>query len=143
MFPLIAECAEHLEKCLDKIVEKNEPVECRDLAAKFTTDVIGSCAFGIDMNALSDEDSEFRRMGKKIFAPSTRQLIRNSCKLFFPNVYRIFGHLMQQRDVNEFFTKVIVDTMDYRVKHNVLRPDVVNLLMEIKKNPHNLENIGT
>ena len=141
MFPLMVECAEHLEKCLDKIVESNEPVECRDLAAKFTTDVIGSCAFGIDMNALSDEDSEFRRMGRKIFQPSTQQLIRDTCRQFFPSVYGIIGHLIQPKDVNEFFTKLIVDTMDYRVKHNVLRPDFVNLLMEIKKNPHNLENI--
>ncbi|XP_076666516.1 putative cytochrome P450 6a14 isoform X1 [Andrena cerasifolii] len=141
MFPLIIECADHLEKYLDKIVEKNEPVECRDLAAKFTTDVIGSCAFGIDTNALSDEDSEFRRMGRKIFMPSARQLIRDTCRQFFPYVYKIFGHLVQPTDINEFFTKLVVDTMDYRVKHNVLRPDFVNLLMEIKKNPHNLENI--
>ena len=141
MFPLIVECAEHLKKYLDKIVENNEPVECRDLAAKFTTDVIGSCAFGIDTNALSNEDSEFRRMGRKLFTPSTRQLISDTCKQFFPNIYRIFGHLMQPRDINKFFTKLIVDTMDYRVKHNVFRPDFVNVLMEIKKNPHNLENI--
>lgn len=44
-----------------------DPIECRDLCAKYTTDVIGVFAFGLNMNALSDEESEFRKFGKSLF----------------------------------------------------------------------------
>ncbi|KZC12359.1 putative cytochrome P450 6a14 [Dufourea novaeangliae] len=141
MLPLVVECGQHLEKYLDKVVSKGEPIECREIAAKFTTDVIGSCAFGIDMNALSDEDSEFRVMGRMMFAPSAKQLINGICRQFFPSLYNVLGHLLQLNYITDFFMNVVVDTMNYRENNNIIRPDFINMLMELKKNPHNLENV--
>ncbi|XP_034178697.2 cytochrome P450 6a2-like isoform X2 [Osmia lignaria lignaria] len=76
MFPLILECSNQLKECLEKIVEKDGLLDCREIAARFTTDVIGSCAFGISMNALSDEESEFRRMGKQIFKSNLATMLK-------------------------------------------------------------------
>lgn len=78
MFPLMLECGKHLENYLNKIPE-NDIVEFRDITAKYTTDVIGNCVFGIEMNAIVDEDSEFRKMGKKIF----RHFYKKSYKITF------------------------------------------------------------
>ena len=63
---MIFECAKRIESYLDILIAKGEPIEVRELAAKYTTDVIGSCAFGIEMNSFSDKESEFRQMGKEI-----------------------------------------------------------------------------
>lgn len=142
MFGLLVQCGDHLKEYLQKTVKEDKPVECREIAAKYTTDVIGNCAFGIEMNALSNEDSEFRRMGKKIFTPSSQQMVRDTCRQFLPFIYRIFGHLMQPRDVTDFFTHVVMSTMKYRDENNIVRPDFINMLLELKKNPTNLENIG-
>ncbi|XP_053982864.1 cytochrome P450 6A1-like [Hylaeus volcanicus] len=141
MFPLVVECANHLEEYLDKLAKNKEPVECRDLSGKFTTDVIGSCAFGIEMGAFKNEDNEFRKMGKQIFLPSIRTSLRNACKQITPFLYNIFGGVLQPPGINEFFTNAIVDTIKYRMKHNVVRPDFVNMLMELKQHPHKIENI--
>ncbi|XP_078037565.1 putative cytochrome P450 6a14 [Augochlora pura] len=141
MFPLVAKCGEHLEKYLDTVTEKAVPVDCREIAAKFTTDVIGTCAFGIDMNAIADEDSEFRRMGREIFTPSLKQAARDTLKQFFPAIYVRIGHLLQPTEVTNFFMKVVMDAMNYREKNNVVRPDFINMLLELKKNPSQLENI--
>ncbi|XP_076285655.1 putative cytochrome P450 6a14 [Lasioglossum baleicum] len=141
MFPLVIECGEHLEKYLDSVTKKGELVDCREIAAKFTTDVIGTCAFGIDMNALADEDSEFRRMGREMFTPSWQQVVRDLMRQFLPNVYQRVGHLVQPKKVTEFFTNVVTDTMKYREKHNVVRSDFINMLLELKRNPSQLENI--
>nr|XP_033326759.1 probable cytochrome P450 6a14 [Megalopta genalis]XP_033326760.1 probable cytochrome P450 6a14 [Megalopta genalis]XP_033326761.1 probable cytochrome P450 6a14 [Megalopta genalis] len=141
MFPLVVECGEHLEKYLDTVTKQGEPVECREIAAKFTTDVIGTCAFGIDTNAIADEDSEFRRMGRELFAPSLKGTIREATRLFFPAVYARLGHLVQPRKATDFFTNVVMGTMNYREENDVVRPDFINMLLELKRNPSQLENI--
>lgn len=131
MFYLLLECSEHFERYLMRIVRKNETVECRDLTARFTTDVIGSCAFGLDINAINDESNEFRRMGKKIF--------RNDIKTYFkelvrktPWLYNIIGRLFVDKDVEEFFIRITMDMIHYRKKNNIRRHDFIDILMDLK-----------
>ena len=141
MFPLILKCSEHLEKYLGKLVAKGEPVECRELTAKYTTDVIGSCIFGIETNALSDKESEFRRMGRMLFAVNFYQVLRIRIEEAMPWLYNLLGYVLPPTEITTFFTKVIVDTMKYRNENNIVRPDFINLLLELKKHPEKLENI--
>nr|XP_034178697.1 cytochrome P450 6a2-like isoform X2 [Osmia lignaria] len=129
MFPLILECSNQLKECLEKIVEKDGLLDCREIAARFTTDVIGSCAFGISMNALSDEESEFRRMGKQIFKSNlatmlkelTDTLLAAQAFVFFAAGFETssttIGHALYEmalnhdiqdklrQEINEFFAK--------------------------------------
>ncbi|XP_033326762.2 putative cytochrome P450 6a14 [Megalopta genalis] len=140
-FSLILECAEHLGDYLDKLVQRNEPIDSRELAAKFTTDVIGSCAFGIEMNSLSDQESKFRQMGKKIFATDFLSIIKFRMKECTPRLYDMLGYIYPYDELSEFFTKITVDTMDYRTKNNIFRPDFMNILMELKKNPQKIPDI--
>ncbi|XP_033314758.1 uncharacterized protein LOC117213489 [Bombus bifarius] len=141
MFPLIAECAEKLEKHLEKLAQKGEPVECRELTAKFGIDSIGSCVFGLNMNALEDKNSEFLRMSKQIFAVNAKQIIRDFCREFTPSLYKIIGSYLQPKEVNDFFVNLFIDTMKYRMDNNIIRPDFVHLLMELKKHPDRVNNI--
>ncbi|CAD1478376.1 unnamed protein product, partial [Heterotrigona itama] len=141
MFPLVMECAGNLEKFVDKVADNGEPVECREMFAKFTTDVIGSCAFGINMNTLEDEDSEFRKMGKQVFTPNFRQLMEDACKQFAPSLFKVIGKYLHSPVVENFFIGLVRDTMKYREQNNVTRPDVINMLMELKKHPDKLGNI--
>ncbi|XP_017891081.1 cytochrome P450 6a2-like [Ceratina calcarata] len=141
MFPLLEECAQNLEKYLDYVAESGKDVEVRDLTAKYTTDVIGSCAFGITMNALNDDNSEFRQMGRKMFKPTFRFYIRDTLKRMWPSLYEIFGPYLQNKEVDSFFVNLISETMKYRKEHNVSRPDFVNMLMEVKEHPEKMDNI--
>lgn len=142
MFFLITQCADHLEQYLGKLVSKNEPIECRELMAKYTTDVIGTCAFGIEMNALSNEDSEFRKMGRQVFTQNFENKIRFRLAQFTPRLYDLLGYILPQREVTKFFTRVISETLDYREKNNVVRHDFVDMLRELKKHPEKLGDIS-
>ncbi|GLG95590.1 Probable cytochrome P450 28a5 [Gryllus bimaculatus] len=51
---------------------------------QFTTDVIGTCAFGLQLNSMSESESEFRKMGKKVFDPSVINDIRRFLGLLIP-----------------------------------------------------------
>ncbi|XP_034194594.2 cytochrome P450 6A1-like isoform X1 [Osmia lignaria lignaria] len=141
MFLLMLDCSMYLEKHLAKIADKEEPVDCRELSAKFTTDVIGNCVFGIDTSALSNEDSEFRRIGRSVLAPSTRATIRNFVREILPFLYKTIGHLLQPPGADKFFTKMVVDTINYRKQNNIYRPDFINILMELKNHPEKLQNV--
>ena len=142
MFPLILECAEHLEQCLEDIVKKGEPVDFYEISERYTIDVIGSCAFGINMNALSDESSEFRKMGKSIFDQNIVKFMRNFLRDFFPRFYNLLGFVLPYAKSIVFMTKLIKETIKYREDNNVTRLDFVNSLMDLKKHPEKLKNIG-
>ena len=141
MFPLIIECSNHLETYLNKLVTKGDPIECRELTARFTTDVIGACAFGIDMNAMAEEDSEFRLMGRKIFAVTVENIFRLKMRHYMPRIYDLLGYVMPEKKFSPFFTKIVMDTINYRKQNHIIRPDFINMLIELQKHSDTLENI--
>ncbi|XP_029053439.2 cytochrome P450 6a2-like [Osmia bicornis bicornis] len=142
MFYLIIECSQHLDKYLAKEVEKGEPLECRELTARFTTDVIGSCVFGIEMNALADERSEFRQMGRDFFDTSSFESVsRNKMKELFPKLYDFLGYIIPERRLSSSFTKAVTDIIKYRQENDIVRPDFINMLMDLKTHPEELNNI--
>jgi len=112
------------------------------LTARYTTDVIGTCAFGIEMNALSDEDSEFRKMGRNIFAPTWPNLIRITIRRSMPWLFRIFTFLVPQTKNTNFFMRIVMENIAYREKNNIVRHDFIDTLNEMKKHPDKMPNIS-
>lgn len=134
MFPAIVEVAGQFRECLTKTLSNNPEVEMKDLLGRFTTDVIGTCAFGLDCNSLKDPNNEFRQMGNKAFDSSPnngfkRQFMRN-----FRGLSRILGFKSFHEDVSDFFMKVVKDTVRYREENNIQRNDFMDLLIKIKNN---------
>lgn len=70
MFPIVMECGDVLIDVLDKFAEGREIVEVQDYLARFSIDVIASCAFGIEANSLKNPECSFRKMAKKVMEPS-------------------------------------------------------------------------
>lgn len=65
MFPLVKECGEKCAKVLETMTA--EPFDIKELCSRYTGDAIGSCAFGIETHSLDDPNSEFLKMGKRMF----------------------------------------------------------------------------
>ncbi|XP_012055383.1 PREDICTED: cytochrome P450 6a2-like [Atta cephalotes] len=137
MFHLLLKCSDHFEKYLDEIVSKDSIVECRHLTSKFTIDVIGSCAFGLEMNALKEENNQFQRMGYKIFRFGPKVMIRNVLK-DIPWFYKNFGYFFNDHDVTKFMIDITRETIDYRKRNNVRRNDFIDTLIDLKDNPDKL-----
>lgn len=138
---MFLECSEHFGRYLEGLIAKDEPIECREISAKFTTDVIGSCAFGIEMNAFAAEDSEFRKMGRKVFQTSWKTMIRDRLR-DYPFLFKLFGRFLVEKDIVTFFTRITKETIDYRIEHNVRRRDFVDSLVELKQNPDKINLPG-
>lgn len=127
---------------MTKIVGDERSVECYDLLGKYTTDVIGNCVFGIDMNALKDEESEFFVMGRKIFTHDLKHSLRNAMKQLTPSLYGLVGHLLQQKEVDAYFINLFTNSIKYRRENKVVRRDFMQLLIELQDHPDQLDNIG-
>ncbi|XP_019700692.1 cytochrome P450 6B5-like [Harpegnathos saltator] len=138
MFHLLLECAEHLERHLNEIVSKDLIIECRELTSKYTIDVIGSCAFGIEMNALKQKDSEFQKLGVKIFRTDMKTYIRKLFRDVAPKLYNRIGIILDDHDVTNIMTNMIRNTIDYRKKNNFHRHDFIDALITLKNHPEKL-----
>lgn len=139
MFHLLLESGRFLEKYMETISSKNEPVEVRDITAKFTTNVIGSCAFGLDIDVFTDGDNEFLRRGKELFELNTWRKIKATIRDTLPWLYDLLAPIMRDKELNDFYLNLFMDTIKYRKTNNIVRHDFVDLLREIKENP---EKVG-
>ncbi|XP_052870411.1 cytochrome P450 6A1-like [Anopheles cruzii] len=146
MCPTIVSVGERFRECLERCIDGpgddgDGVVEMKELLARFTTDVIGTCAFGIDCNSLNDPKAEFLRMGRKVFEVPRGRIL----KFFFMASFKDFSRRIHikgtSEDVSEFFFKVVRETIEYREKNNVQRNDFMNLLMQLK-NSGQLDDSG-
>ncbi|XP_057322394.1 probable cytochrome P450 6a14 [Microplitis mediator] len=141
MFYLLVECGDNFKDYVTKTVNKENDgiIEVRDLTARFTTDVIGTCAFGLQLNAMADEESEFRKMGKYVFDIDWKKLIRFRIREAAPWLYRLLAPIMHDSVVTNFFTNIMKDTIEYRRANKVVKHDFIDLIMELQDNPDKID----
>ncbi|XP_074098080.1 LOW QUALITY PROTEIN: cytochrome P450 6A1-like [Cotesia typhae] len=138
MFYLLVQCADQMETYLDKF--ENEQVDMREIPARFATDVIGVCAFGLQANALAEEDSLFRKMGKRIFELNIRNVGRAILGNFMPELYKVVGYFFRDSVLDNFIIGITKDTMD-QTKNGINRKDFVDLLIALKDEPSKVGDI--
>ncbi|XP_063231352.1 cytochrome P450 6k1-like [Bacillus rossius redtenbacheri] len=133
MFYLIDECGKQLLPCIGKEMEKGNHVKVKDTVARYSTDVIASCAFGVNANALVDPDSEFRATTRKIFEKTKFQSWITSLLLLLPQLIQILQLKTMDDSVNTFCRKTFWDVVGYRKSNKITRKDFVDILMQIKE----------
>uniref|UniRef100_A0A336KHH7 CSON003180 protein n=1 Tax=Culicoides sonorensis TaxID=179676 RepID=A0A336KHH7_CULSO len=141
MFSTMIGVGQEFIKTLSDERRVTDEIEIRDFAARFTTDIIGTCAFGLECNSLKDPDTEFRLMGKKVFLPPKN----NRIKMFLAMSYKKLGKLLKYRvireEVTNFFMKVVQDTVQYRETHKIKRNDFMDLLLNLKNTANETERL--
>lgn len=130
MFPTIVEVGQQLARIADKSLGE---FEAKDLCARYTTDVIGSCAFGLECNSLTDPKSKFRQMGRLV----TEEPLHGGIVLAFmfsqPDLCRRLRMRLFRPDVSNFFLETVRQTLEYREREHVKRNDLIQLLTDLKE----------
>ncbi|XP_037947264.1 probable cytochrome P450 6a13 [Teleopsis dalmanni] len=133
MFSTMVTVAENLEGACHKIVDKKEgQFDAKDLFARYTTDMIGSCAFGLECHSLTNPNSDFQRMGRKILEEPRHSPFVQAFMFTAPDLARKLRMKTFTDEATEFFLKVVQETVEYREKNNIKRNDFIDLLIELK-----------
>lgn len=134
MTPLLNECADALVALVGAGQEGREhQVEMREVMAKFTTDVIGTCAFGLHFNTLKDPDSQFREMGRRVFLPTYSRTAIHLLRVFFPGLLGVLRLRTVSREITDFFISLVRDVIGFRERNGEVRNDFMQLLMQLRQ----------
>ena len=132
MFQTLVDCGVELGSILEKSAINEEIIEIKDILARYSTDVISSCAFGIQCNCLKNPDAEFRQWGRKIFKPSFRISIVSFLFITVPSLLGVLKLRLLDPKISKYFRNMFEETVNYRERNNITRNDFMQLLIQIK-----------
>ncbi|KAB0800729.1 hypothetical protein PPYR_06468 [Photinus pyralis] len=134
MLETILKCGIQMQNVLSDLAEVSKEVEMKDTMARFTTDVIGSCAFGLECNTMKEPNTKFRLMGRRAFTQTISDMLRIILIYLCPTLVKPFGFGVFSSEVTDFFKNIVKDTMDYRERNKISRKDFLQLLIQLKQN---------
>uniref|UniRef100_W8BUW7 Cytochrome P450 6a9 n=1 Tax=Ceratitis capitata TaxID=7213 RepID=W8BUW7_CERCA len=134
MFSTVTHVAAELELVFEAALQEGPTIEIRDLLARYTTDVIGSCAFGIDCNSLKNPGDPFRQMGRRVFVDQRHNLLGFAFIILFPKLCRRLHIKLTPDHITEFYMRIVRENIAYRESNNIKRHDFFDMLLELKNN---------
>jgi len=138
-----------MEQCTKQFIDyfKNQPgtasVELKDAFTRFTNDVIGTTAFGVTCDSLKDKNNQFYLMGKDVTNFSGLRTLKFFGHTFSPLLMKLLGVKIISNENATFFRGLIKETIRVREEKQIIRPDMVHLLMEARKGgvKHDNQNV--
>ncbi|GBP56882.1 hypothetical protein EVAR_41631_1 [Eumeta japonica] len=133
MMPLVLRSVDKLLKYTDEIVEKNVDHEIRSLASKYTLDVIGSCAFGVDVDAFSQNENVYREVANRIFQVGFKIRFLQIINAFFPGIVQKLGLSLTDPDLFGFFMNLVNSIIKEREGKPKIRKDFMDFMIELRE----------
>lgn len=119
--------------------------ETKEMCAKYATDVISSCAFGVNSHCFHREKSEFRTCAKRLFNWSN--FIRRfsfSAYFIMPSLASALGLKFWEPVAANFLKNFFWHSVQEREKSDFVRHDLIDMLIKLKNDEIFMkdENIG-
>uniref|UniRef100_A0A182N8E4 Cytochrome P450 n=1 Tax=Anopheles dirus TaxID=7168 RepID=A0A182N8E4_9DIPT len=108
-------------------------LEMKELFRRFGNDIVATCAFGIEINSFRDRANAFFTLGKELTNLEGFQGVKFLAFSSFPRVMRALRLRLFSAKMTSFFRHVVMDTIAQREQRGIVRHDMINLLMEARK----------
>ncbi|CAH1645261.1 unnamed protein product [Spodoptera littoralis] len=145
MVPFMVEVGDQMMRSLNKIIKESKngfvDIDCKDLTTRYANDVIASCAFGLKVDSHNDKNNSFYALGKETSTLNFRKVLNSFVLVVAPVVGEFFKLDILSEDSKKAFKSLVLDTMENRELKNIIRPDMIHLLMEAKKGKLTHEDI--
>jgi len=136
LYPLIQDVSTRMIKYITTESKKNNPFDARELSAKFTTDVVSNCIFGIDAESFTKEKPEIREIGRKLLDPSAKLFFKIFLVESFNFLKSIIKIQFMPEDVKDFFVNLMQQALKYREEKNVQREDFLDYVIQLRNKKH-------
>lgn len=133
MFPLMNNCTADMIEHLNQLSMKNQTGNAKDIAAKFTINVLTSTAFGLQANCFQYENCEFKQLGTRMFVFNIKKSIKNACYFFSPTLVSLFK-LRAFDDVSyDFIREAFWNAIEERERTKIKRNDLIDIMIKMKE----------
>lgn len=136
MFELVSECGQSVAEFFMSEAKSGKKLEyeMKDVCSRFSSDVIGTVAFGIKVDSLRNRENEFYVKGKAMLNfQSIFVLFKFLFLRAFPKLSQKFGVDFVNAELTDYFKQMIVDNMKQRDAHGIIRNDMIHMMMEVRK----------
>lgn len=129
----INNCSEQFMNSIHNNLKHTDQIEIKQIVGKYSSDAIGTWAFGLKLDTIKNENSEFRVHAKKIFQFSIRQKITHILLKVYPKLVKTLKLQRYPSDSSIFFYSVFSDVIKYRNENNIIRNDFTQTLMQARE----------
>ncbi|XP_072749236.1 cytochrome P450 9e2-like [Anoplolepis gracilipes] len=130
MFKLMSECAAEFSNYLAQMPEEKRVMEIKEVFTRYTNDVIATCAFGISVDSMRNPNNEFYVYGKEATNFSTIAFLKMYLYKNLPWVAKILNIRIVREKIASFFRDLVETTIKTRDENGIVRPDMLQLMME-------------
>ncbi|XP_050588701.1 cytochrome P450 6k1-like [Bombus affinis] len=143
MFDIMLAVADDLGKHLGSLHLEGEGkvIEFKDICGNFTTDMIGSTAFGLKVGSLENPKAPFRECGRKIFDYDFHRSMEFLIIFFIPGLVKYLKPKFFGKKATNFLRSVFWDVIEQRVDSDQKRNDLIDLLIEMREKYKNDESL--
>ncbi|KAE9535944.1 hypothetical protein AGLY_007845 [Aphis glycines] len=129
----IVACSDELMRFITAKIKENDQLEVKEIMSKYSTDVIGTCAFGLKLDTVKNDDSDFRKYGRQIIQTNFRIILIQILSLMSPRLTKLLGISEFSPDASNFYESVLNEVIRYREANGIVRHDVAQSLIEARK----------
>uniref|UniRef100_A0A6V7M137 Cytochrome P450 n=1 Tax=Bracon brevicornis TaxID=1563983 RepID=A0A6V7M137_9HYME len=135
MFKLMSNCAENFaDYFASEAGNKELEVNSKDIFTRYTSDVIGTCAFGVAVDSMRNPNNDFYILGRKATTFTGFVFLKFFIVRRFPALAKLLGLKLIDQKVQDFFNELIKNTVETRDREGITRPDMIQLMMEARNN---------
>lgn len=136
IFHSILECCVDMHELLERAAETKQSVNIRDLMSRLVLDNIATSAFGYQSNCLKELESDFFKYAQISEEHIFKGLVSKIAQ-FYPKimmVFKLYTFFSIPNDVikiKDYFTNILIESIDHRLRNNVQKNDFLDLFLKI------------
>lgn len=134
MMPTLMDISDQLVTVLGEAVDAKQTLDYRDFASRYMCEIIGEVAFGLKCNAMRDPTCEIMMLSDFLSFTDMGQRIKFLLANSYQDWCRKLSVQVTPKRIQNFFLKLIIETVEYREKNNIQRNDFLSLLIQLKNN---------
>ncbi|XP_011175443.1 cytochrome P450 9e2-like isoform X2 [Solenopsis invicta] len=134
MFQLMSQCAENFANSLATESGKiGKTYDMKDVLCRYANDTVATCAFGISIDSFKHPENEFFVLGRKALNFGGKWVsfvfLMNR---YFTQFAKLFKLRMFGPKIENFFKDIVANTVKARDEQGIVRPDMIQLMMETR-----------